>query len=280
MPLATDRPDVAVANNGSNNVSVILNLSNLSTTSSASSSVFGSGAFPGVQYIDIGLKVKATPRIHLDGDVTLQLEFDLSNLSGQSYNTIPVISNDTVSQTVRVKQNETAVLVGVMQHQLSNAISGTPGLATIPNLGYLAGDQTAQNQNTELLFLVTPRMVRYAPRTDHTIYAGQGSLEGPGNAPAGLPLPLQPQPGQPPPAGAPQPPAAGQEPGALPQPTTQVGTPVALPQQPAQPPPQAQAPAPAAAPQEQTPGQQPGQQQQQQQPPPAQQPQQQQPQQQ
>jgi hypothetical protein len=235
-------PDVAVANNGSNTVSVILNLSNFSTTSSAASSVFNSGAFPGVQYIDIGLKVKATPRIHLDGDVTLQLEFDISSLSGQSFNTIPVISNDTVSQTVRLKQNETAVLAAVLQRQLSNAINGAPGLATIPELGFFAGTQNPQNQDSELLFLVTPRMVRYAPRSDHVIYAGQGSLEGPANALPGLPLPLQPQPGQPPqPAGAPPPPAAAQppsapgegEPAGLPQPTTQVGTPVGPPPQPA-----------------------------------------------
>jgi len=263
------RPDVATANNGSNTASVILNSSNFSPTSTGSSA-FNTGAFPGVQYIDIGLKVKATPRIHQDGDVTLQLEFDLSNLSGQSYNTIPVISNDTVSQTVRVKPNETAVLVGLMQHQISNAINGTPGLATIPDLGYLAGDQNAQNQDTELLFLVTPRMVRFAPRTDHAIYAGQGSLEGPaGNGPAQV---EGPQPPPPQPAAA-QPVGPGQEqPGGAPQPTNQVGTPIA-------PPPQAPAPTPAPTAQGPAPEQQ-GQQQQppqQEQPPQQQQPQQQQP---
>ena len=142
--------------------------------------------------------MKATPRVHLDGDVTLQLEFDLSSLSGQVFNTIPVISNNTISQTVRVKENETAVLAGVLQRQLSNAISGAPGLATLPELGFFAGDQNAQKQDSELLILVTPRMVRYAPRQDHVIYAGQGSLEGQGAAPAGIPLP-PPPPGQPPP---------------------------------------------------------------------------------
>jgi hypothetical protein len=273
---ADSRPDVAAANNGSNTASVILDSSTFSPAAAASNA-FNGGAFPGVQYIDIGLKVKVTPRIHLDGDVTLQLEFDISSLSGQAFNTIPVISNDTISQTVRVKQNETAVLAGVMQRQLSNTIAGAPGLALIPELGFFAGNQNGQNQDNELLILVTPRMVRYAPRTDHAFYAGQGSLEGPGNAPVGIPLPPQPQPGQvPPQPGQPQPPIAqppapGQEqPGGPPQPTTQVGTPVAPPQQPAQPP-QGQPPAPTpAAPQDQAPGQQPAQQ-----PQPQQQPQQQ-----
>ena len=122
--------------------------------------------------------MKATPRIHQDDEVTLQLEFDISSLSGQSFNAIPVISNDTISQTVRVKENETAVLAGIMQKQLSSSLNGTPGIAAIPEIGLFAGDQTKQDQNLELLILVTPRMVRFAPRTDHVIYAGQGSIEG------------------------------------------------------------------------------------------------------
>jgi hypothetical protein len=281
------RPDVAVANNGSANVSVILNSANFSPTSS---NAFTGTGFPGVQYIDIGLKVKATPRIHLNNEVTLQLEFDISSLSGQSSNSIPVISNDTISQTVRVKQNETAVLAGVLQKQLSNAINGTPGIADIPELGLFASDQNRQDQDTELLILVTPRMVRYAPRTDHVIYAGEGAPEGPGTAGAGA-VPLPPQiPGQPAPAGVPGPaetpsqPAAtglGAPVGGPPQPTTDVGTPIAPPPTPQQPPQQQQAPQQPAAPAQpgeqppQQPAQQPGQQQPQQQPgqppPPAQQ---------
>jgi hypothetical protein len=281
------RPDVAVANNGSANVSVILNSANFSPTSS---NAFTGTGFPGVQYIDIGLKVKATPRIHLNNEVTLQLEFDISSLSGQSSNSIPVISNDTISQTVRVKQNETAVLAGVLQKQLSNAINGTPGIADIPELGLFASDQNRQDQGTELLILVTPRMVRYAPRTDHVIYAGEGAPEGPGTAGAGA-VPLPPQiPGQPAPAGVPGPaetpsqPAAtglGAPVGGPPQPTTDVGTPIAPPPTPQPPPQQQQAPQQPAAPAQpgeqppQQPAQQPGQQQPQQQPgqppPPAQQ---------
>ncbi len=285
------KPDVAAANNGSNNVSVILDSSNFSPSSA---STFNGGAFPGVQYLDIGLKVKATPRIHQNGEVTLTLDFDISSLSGTSFNSIPVISNDTVTQTVRVKENETAVLAGVLQHQTSASLNGTPGIATIPEIGLFAGDQNNQNQDQELLILVTPRMVRLAPRTDHTIYAGQGELEGPGGAaPAGAneaPLPPQAAPAQGQPApGAPAAGAPGQ-PAGVPQPTTQVGTPIAPPpqpiqqQQPAAPPAgqPAPQPAPQAGPEQQPPNQNQQQQQPQQQPnqPQEQQPQQQQPQQQ
>ena len=254
------RPDVAIANNGSNNVSVILDSSNFSPTSS---NAFTGTGFPGVQYIDVGLKVKATPRIHLNDEVTLQLEFDISSLSGQSFNAIPVINNDTVSQTVRVKQNETAVLAGILQGQKSNAINGTPGLAAIPEIGLFAGDQNRNNESTELLILVTPRMVRYAPRTEHEIYAGQGAPEGPGSGPGGLPalpqIPGQTNPIVPQSPTEAAPPAGATVPvGGPPQPTTQVGTPIAQPPAPQEvPPQQPQQPTPPAQPGGQQPPAQP-----------------------
>ena len=64
-------PDVAMANNGAANVSVILNTASFSAADSARRA----RPFPGVEYLDVGLKVKATPRIHPNGDVTLQFEF-------------------------------------------------------------------------------------------------------------------------------------------------------------------------------------------------------------
>jgi len=194
--------DAATADNGSAQATVVINSASLFGSSTGLNS-FGT-PYPGIQYLDIGLKVKATPRIHPNNDVTLELNFDISSLSGQSINAIPVISNDELDQTVRVKPNETAALAGFLETQLSNAITGNPGIADIPALGLLDQNQTAQQQETELLILVTPRMVRLAPRTDHTIYAGQGSAEGQGAGAAGntfVPPPTQqiPEPRQGPP---------------------------------------------------------------------------------
>jgi type II secretory pathway component GspD/PulD (secretin) len=167
------KPDVAVANNGSEDVSVILDSSNFS---GAINSLTGT-PFPGVEYLDVGLKVKATPRIHQNDEVTLHLEFELSSITAQSFNTIPVISNQTVNQTVRVKENETAALAGILEPKLTNVISGTPGIEGLPGIGWLAQNENRQNSESELLILVTPRMVRLAARKDHVIYAGRGSLD-------------------------------------------------------------------------------------------------------
>ena len=115
------------------------------------------------------------------------------------HNAIPVISNDEVDQTVRLKPNETAALAGFLETQLNNAITGNPGISEIPGAGLLDQNQNAQQQETELLILVTPRMVRLARRNDHTIYAGQGSTEAEGGGAVGdtfvPPPPQVPEPG-------------------------------------------------------------------------------------
>jgi type II secretory pathway component GspD/PulD (secretin) len=170
---ADGRSDLAAVNNGSNNVTVILN-----SASFSSGNGLAGTQFPNSQYLDIGLKVKATPRLHQQNDVTLQLNFEISSLASASFNGIPVINNQTIEQTVRLKENETSVLAGILQSQIGNAIDGTPGIANIPGIGGLLGDQNVQDQDTELLVLITPRMMLLAPRKDREIYAGQGAPEG------------------------------------------------------------------------------------------------------
>jgi hypothetical protein len=167
-----NKPDVAVANQGSNTASVILNTSTFGQANPLSET-----PFPGVQYLDIGVKVKATPRVHPGEEVTLHLQFEISSLTAQSFNTIPVIANQSIDQFVRVKQDETTAIAGILQPQETLTISGTPGIADVPGIGFLGGTRNYQNQDSELLILVTPRTVELAPRKDHVIYAGRGSLD-------------------------------------------------------------------------------------------------------
>jgi hypothetical protein len=168
-------PDLAISNFGSNTVSVILDSSSLISLLSGS----GVGTqFPGAEYIDIGLKVKATPRVHPDGDVTLQFEFTLSSLGGSSLNNIPIVNNQEIHQTVRVRTDQTAVLAGYLAPQRTTSLNGSPGLGDLPLNGIIGGTTNSQYADTELLFLVTPRLVEMAPRKDHMIYAGRGQLGG------------------------------------------------------------------------------------------------------
>ncbi|HUO35441.1 MAG TPA: FG-GAP-like repeat-containing protein [Candidatus Acidoferrum sp.] len=167
-------PDAAVANFGSNTVTVILD-----STSFSGSTVTSSGTpFPGVEYIDVGVKVKATPRVHPNEDVSIKLNLDISSVTSTSYNGIPVIANQSVDQTVRVRADQPSLLAGLREPQTTTGVNGTPGLADIPGAGALFSNQNLQNQDTELLILITPHIISQTPRSNQLIYAGRGEGEG------------------------------------------------------------------------------------------------------
>ena len=225
--------DVVSANEASNSVTITLNTTQFSSPTSSSSSSFGQSAYPASEYVDLGLSVKATPRMHGGDEVTLQLQFDIRSLSGQAFNGIPILTNRTIEQTVRLRQNQTSLLSGILTARDLRSISGWPGAATLPAVGYLAGNQSKQTQDTELLILITPRSLNLPPRNPSTIFAGYGE---PSTAPSAAPPPLPPVqpvvpplvPGQPPPPPVappvlpgqlPQPPVAPTQPGITPAPT-------------------------------------------------------------
>ncbi len=196
--------DLAVTNESSNTVSVILNSNQLSSLLGTPNAALS--PYPGSEYVDLGLKIQATSRMHPNGEATLALHMDISSLSGQNVNGIPILSNRTIEQSVRLQENQTSVLSGLMESNDMRSISGLPGLANAGPLGYLAGTRSTQQAETELLIAITPRQMRLPLRTDQTIYAGrgQGSNAPPAAAPGGALPPLG-QPGQP---GAPLAPAA------------------------------------------------------------------------
>jgi general secretion pathway protein D len=153
--------------------------------------------YPGSEYVDLGVKIKATPTLHDNNEVTLQLEFEIRALAGTSVNGIPVISNRTLSQTVRVKEDEPTLIGGLLDVEQTRTITGLPGFAEIPGPGSYAFSQHNNTlQDTELLILVTPRKLRLRPRSSRTIFAGRGDTGGRGSVGANAPLapPPQPQP--------------------------------------------------------------------------------------
>ncbi len=165
--------DVAVSNESSDTASVILNtnvlLSSLLGTNAAST------PYPGSEYVDLGLKVQATSRMHPNGEATLALDMDIISLSGQNVNGIPILSNRTITQSVRLQENQTSVLSGIMESSDLRSLSGLPWLANAGGLGYLAGTHGTQQADTELLIAITPREMRLPARIDQTIYAGRGA---------------------------------------------------------------------------------------------------------
>jgi type II secretory pathway component GspD/PulD (secretin) len=167
--------DLAVANQTANTVSVILNAAVTSSLATSPQS-----AYPASEYEDIGLKMSATPHIHPGNEVTLQLSFEIRDLAGSTINGIPVIANRTVEQTVRLKEDESTVLSGIMDREETKSITGAPGLANIPGVSYFFSRHDTTKTDTELIIVITPRRVRLAPRVDRNIYTGRDRAAGAG----------------------------------------------------------------------------------------------------
>jgi tetratricopeptide (TPR) repeat protein len=141
--------------------------------------------YPGSEYVDLGVKVKATPALHDNKEVTLQLEFEIKALAGTSVNGIPVLTNRTLTQTVRVKEDEPSLIGGLLDNEETRSITGLPGFAQLPGVASYAFSRHSRTlQDTELLILVTPHRLRLPPRSSRTILAGRGDAGGRG--PAGV----------------------------------------------------------------------------------------------
>ena len=190
-------PDAVItASSGTNNfVTVLLD----PTSFSAGGNGFLGGAgsaqtpYPGSEFIDLGVKVKATPSVHENNEVTLQLEFEIRALSGQSVNGIPIITNRTVSQTVRLKENEPSIIAGLLDNEETRSLSGIPGLANLPALGYIFGQKNNSLTDNELLIVVTPRRMTDHLRESRARYAGPGG-GGASSAPPPVAAPTTPEP--------------------------------------------------------------------------------------
>jgi len=115
------------------------------------------------QYQDVGVKVEMTPTIHFDHDVTLKIKIEVSTQSGSvtiSGVTEPIIAQNIVDQVIRLREGEASILGGIQENQETVSWTGIPGLSSIPILRYLFGSKDHTINDTELVFLVVPHIVR------------------------------------------------------------------------------------------------------------------------
>jgi general secretion pathway protein D len=130
------------------------------TASAASASPLVNTQF---QYIDIGVNMEMTPTIHYNGDVSLKIKVEISSQNGTttiSGVTEPIIGQQSVEETIRLTEGESNILGGLLQEQNNHTVSGTPGLGELPVLKYMFSTQQREVQHEEIVFLLTPHLVR------------------------------------------------------------------------------------------------------------------------
>jgi general secretion pathway protein D len=114
-----------------------------------------------VQLRDTGVILAVTPRIGANSNVTLDLYQEVSAPTRTSTSAIdsPTIAVRRVQSTVSVESGDTVALGGLMQDQSNQGHSGIPFLSSVPIIGGLFGSKQQDVRRTELLVLITPRIV-------------------------------------------------------------------------------------------------------------------------
>jgi general secretion pathway protein D len=115
------------------------------------------------QYLDVGVNIDITPRIHANGDVTLKITMEVSEVDGTSNIggiTQPIIGQRKIEHEVRLREGEVNLLGGMMEDQQTQAMTGYPWLAQIPILKYLFGQDTRDHSENETVFVLIPHIVR------------------------------------------------------------------------------------------------------------------------
>ncbi|MCB5190624.1 secretin and TonB N-terminal domain-containing protein [Methylobacillus arboreus] len=193
----------------------------------------GVGSSQTVQYLDVGLKLEAEPRITLDDFVNIKIALEVSSLGSsttlQGGGVVYQIGTRNASTLLRLKDGETQILAGLINDEERKNTSRLPGLGDIPLLGRLFSNQIDNRKKTEIVLAITPRVVNNISRPESEVMEYWSGTEtgisdhpqiiAPGTGAAGNVSPremimqrLRPSQAEPPPAPEPEPePAAAEE---------------------------------------------------------------------
>lgn len=114
-----------------------------------------------IQYRDTGVVLSVKPQINESGLVSLEIKQEVSSVDPEAgVGGNPIIANRMAETSVVVQNEQTIVIGGLIQESKSLTREGIPLLKDIPILGYLFGYTTNADERTELVVMITPRVVR------------------------------------------------------------------------------------------------------------------------
>jgi general secretion pathway protein D len=115
------------------------------------------------QFQDVGVNVDLTPHLLPSGEVAIHAKIEISSV--QPSVSIAGVNEPTFGQRqiehdIRLEEGETSVLGGLLQTTDTSTTSGVPGLADIPGLKYFFSDTKHEKVQTDVLIMLTPRIIR------------------------------------------------------------------------------------------------------------------------
>lgn len=189
-------PRIRVKNREKAKIHIGEKLPVFTTTSTANVGVSAS-----VNYLDVGLKLDVEPNVTLEDDVVMKVALEVSSIvkevPGPSSSLAYQVGTRSAATTLRLANGETQVLAGLINDEERSSASRLPGLGQLPVLGRLFSAERGNTSKTEVVLLITPRILRNivpppAARTEQSAgteaSVGAGPLRIGPSAPNGLSL--------------------------------------------------------------------------------------------
>lgn len=130
-------------------------------TSTAAANV---GVSESVTYLDVGLKLDVEPNVFLDNEVGVKVNLEVSNvvreIRSRSGTLTYQIGTRLATTQLRLRDGETQALAGLISDEDRRGVVGAPGATDLPILGRLFSSERNDHAKTEIVLLVTPRVVR------------------------------------------------------------------------------------------------------------------------
>lgn len=156
-------PRIRVKNREKAKVHIGEKLPIFTTTSTANVGVSAS-----VSYLDVGLKLDVEPSVHLDDEVDIKVGLEVSSIvkevTGPSNSLAYQVGTRSAATALRLKDGETQILAGLINDEERSSANRLPGLGDLPVVGRLFSSQRDNRSKTEIVLLVTPRVVRNLAR--------------------------------------------------------------------------------------------------------------------
>jgi general secretion pathway protein D len=114
-----------------------------------------------IDYRNTGIILRVAPRVNVNGNVRLDIEQEISNVSPATANSLtPTVSERKVKSSISVASGQTVLLAGLISETHQGTRNGIPGLDQIPNLGDLFSHNDKSTARTELIIFIRPQIIR------------------------------------------------------------------------------------------------------------------------
>lgn len=152
-------PRIRVKNREKAKIHIGEKLPVFTTTSTANVGVSAS-----VSYLDVGLKLDVEPAVTLDDEVAIKVALEVSNIvrevPGPSDSLAYQVGTRSAATVLRLRNGETQVLAGLISDEERRSAQRLPGLGDLPLIGRLFSSERNNASKTEIVLLITPRIVR------------------------------------------------------------------------------------------------------------------------